>query len=258
MEIDEDNKNLLIEWNETTRKRHRTRPYYECKNIKKFKNLVKDKEIRLLILEMTDRIVEKFKPDAIILHGSYAKGYAKPTSDVDLVIIFPRKPSIDKQFRMAQLTASAPIKFGVQPASRSDFAKMSWRKTSIYNNVIRDGFHLYEKGNDAAVEMLGFANDCAKAVHHPKIKMFIPRNSYYTIKRSMTAIFIVERLDIPRTKKLHEILKFIPTEWGLMNYYDDLKNLNDKKLDNKQAIKLCEKFYNEVVKKFKKQNIKLN
>lgn len=89
--LEEYNKNRLEEWNKSTIKRHQTKPYYKCRNMKQFKNLIKDDKIQSLILEMTDRIVEKFKPDAVILHGSYAKGTAKHTSDIDLMVVFPKK-----------------------------------------------------------------------------------------------------------------------------------------------------------------------
>ena len=39
--------------------------------------------------EMTARIVQEFKPERIILFGSYAYGTPRPDSDVDLLVILP-------------------------------------------------------------------------------------------------------------------------------------------------------------------------
>lgn len=41
------------------------------------------------VREMTDRIVKEFKPEQIILFGSYAYGTPTSDSDVDLLVILP-------------------------------------------------------------------------------------------------------------------------------------------------------------------------
>ena len=42
------------------------------------------------ILEiMTDRIVQGFQPERIILFGSHARGDAQPDSDIDLLVVMP-------------------------------------------------------------------------------------------------------------------------------------------------------------------------
>ena len=43
------------------------------------------------IAELADRIAREFKPQRIILFGSYATGTATPDSDVDLLVILPFK-----------------------------------------------------------------------------------------------------------------------------------------------------------------------
>jgi len=49
--------------------------------------MVKDRKLRKLILEVVDQIRREYKPEKIILYGSYA--YGKPTedSDIDLLIV---------------------------------------------------------------------------------------------------------------------------------------------------------------------------
>ena len=46
-------------------------------------------EVEAKIREMVRRIVEAVDPDKVILFGSYARGEARPDSDVDLLIIAP-------------------------------------------------------------------------------------------------------------------------------------------------------------------------
>jgi predicted nucleotidyltransferase len=40
-----------------------------------------------IINTMVNRIVARFKPEKVILFGSYAKGTARPDSDIDLLIV---------------------------------------------------------------------------------------------------------------------------------------------------------------------------
>ena len=46
--------------------------------------------------EVVEQIVEKFKPQKIILFGSYARGNPRPESDVDLLVIIFTRPNIYK------------------------------------------------------------------------------------------------------------------------------------------------------------------
>ncbi|MEK7475442.1 MAG: nucleotidyltransferase domain-containing protein [Candidatus Coatesbacteria bacterium] len=42
-----------------------------------------------IIREMANRIVERFRPEKIILFGSYARGTAGPDSDADFLVVMP-------------------------------------------------------------------------------------------------------------------------------------------------------------------------
>lgn len=41
------------------------------------------------IAELSERIVQEFQPERIILFGSYAYGQPRPDSDVDLLVVLP-------------------------------------------------------------------------------------------------------------------------------------------------------------------------
>ncbi|MCJ7778692.1 MAG: nucleotidyltransferase domain-containing protein [Sedimentisphaerales bacterium] len=58
---------------------------------------LRKRQINRKINAMVRRIVERFRPAKIILFGSYAKGTARPDSDVDLLIVMPVRGSRHKK-----------------------------------------------------------------------------------------------------------------------------------------------------------------
>ena len=53
---------------------------------------------RSVIQDLADRIAREFRPERIILFGSYASGVPSPDSDVDLLVVLPHR---DKGWRVA-------------------------------------------------------------------------------------------------------------------------------------------------------------
>ena len=49
--------------------------------------MVKDRKLRKLILKVVDQIKREYKPEKIILYGSYAYGQPTEHSDIDLFIV---------------------------------------------------------------------------------------------------------------------------------------------------------------------------
>jgi uncharacterized protein len=56
-----------------------------------------------IIQEATRRLVEKFRPDRIILFGSYARGTADDYSDVDFMVITEAAKRANRHKMMAQM-----------------------------------------------------------------------------------------------------------------------------------------------------------
>jgi uncharacterized protein len=48
---------------------------------------IKSPAVSATVQEMVRRIVERFKPEKVILFGSHARGGARPDSDVDLLVV---------------------------------------------------------------------------------------------------------------------------------------------------------------------------
>jgi predicted nucleotidyltransferase len=78
------------------------------------------------IQEMVDRIVREFKPERVILFGSYAHGEAGPDSDVDLLVVMDVKGS-RRQARLAIRRALHDIRMpkDIIVTTPEDF---EWRK----------------------------------------------------------------------------------------------------------------------------------
>src|SRR5437588_11045178 len=69
------------------------------------------------------QVAERFRPDKIILFGSYAYGTPHPDSDVDLLVIMPARNQIDQAARIRwQLPAPFPMDLLVRTPKN-----MKWR-----------------------------------------------------------------------------------------------------------------------------------
>jgi predicted nucleotidyltransferase len=65
-----------------------------------------------LLSDMTRRIVDACDPEKIILFGSYAKGTARPDSDIDLFVIMKSKDELETNHRrIMNVSAAAKIPY---------------------------------------------------------------------------------------------------------------------------------------------------
>jgi predicted nucleotidyltransferase len=67
---------------------------------------------RIKIEQFCRRVVKSFRPDCVILHGSMARGTARPSSDIDIVVIGGRLPEnfFERSFSLNRLRdGTAPI-----------------------------------------------------------------------------------------------------------------------------------------------------
>jgi predicted nucleotidyltransferase len=62
-----------------------------------------------LLADITRRIVAQFKPDQVVLFGSYAYGTPHRESDVDLLVVMDSEESIVQRIR--RVTAVAKVRF---------------------------------------------------------------------------------------------------------------------------------------------------
>ena len=84
-------------------------------------------------------MVEKYPVDRVILFGSYARGDASDTSDVDLIVESGGKMRNSKIFTLGgDLLAVLPVRVDV-------YDILEIKETSpLYNNIKKDGIIIYE------------------------------------------------------------------------------------------------------------------
>jgi uncharacterized protein len=81
---------------------------------------------RAAIRRYVDRIVERFRPDKVILFGSHAYGRPHPDSDVDLLVVMPAKNEMNQMSRI-ELAVPAPFPVDLLVRTPENLAKrLSW------------------------------------------------------------------------------------------------------------------------------------
>jgi predicted nucleotidyltransferase len=90
------------------------------------------------------QIAERFRPEKIILFGSYAYGQPNEDSDVDLLVIMPARNQLDQGFKIRW---QLPAPFAMDLIVRTP-KEMKWRLEageSFLTEIMSRGKVLYEK-----------------------------------------------------------------------------------------------------------------
>jgi predicted nucleotidyltransferase len=107
-----------------------------------------------LIRRYARAIADEFKPDRIILFGSYAYGTPHEDSDVDLLVVMPARNQHDQAVRIQyRLTAPFPLDLIVRTPQQ-----MSWRLKegeSFTTEIVSKGKVLYESDDQGAGSQRG-------------------------------------------------------------------------------------------------------
>ena len=102
---------------------------------------------REMIQRMVDLIAAHFRPERVILFGSYARGEATEDSDVDLMVLLDKAPPEGKRsapiLRLLYQHFRCPVEVVVRTTAGFD----EWRHTvgSLARRVAKEGIVLYEK-----------------------------------------------------------------------------------------------------------------
>jgi len=84
-------------------------------------------------------VIEKYPVEKVILFGSYARGDAKETSDVDLIVESGGKMRNSKIFALGgDLLMALPVRVDVY-----DILEIK-ESSPLYNNIRKDGIIIYE------------------------------------------------------------------------------------------------------------------
>jgi len=108
---------------------------------------MKNAEVEKKIKEITDTIVREYKPEKVMLFGSWAWGYPHEDSDVDLLVIMKSdKSRLDRQQEVRETIgyAGIPVDVLVHTPEELD-ASINQRRNLFLEDVVRNGQVLYEK-----------------------------------------------------------------------------------------------------------------
>lgn len=95
---------------------------------------------------MTERIVQEFRPERIILFGSHARGEAGPDSDVDLLVVMPVQGSKrDAQLAIRRALHDIQVPKDVIVSRPDEFAWCKEIVGTIEYPAVREGEVLYAR-----------------------------------------------------------------------------------------------------------------
>ena len=95
---------------------------------------------------MTQRIVEHFAPQKVIAFGSWARGEAKPDSDIDFLVIMPHGVSKrDSQVAIRRALKDFAVPKDVIVASSEEIKQKQKINGLIYRAAMSEGVVLYER-----------------------------------------------------------------------------------------------------------------
>lgn len=98
------------------------------------------------ITEAVNTIAKATQPCKIILFGSYARGEAKPDSDLDLLVIEPEVPhKRDEMVRLRNLLRPMRIPVDVLVASEQEIEDWGHLPGTLYYWALKEGKTLHER-----------------------------------------------------------------------------------------------------------------
>ncbi len=95
------------------------------------------------------QVAEKFRPEKVILFGSYAYGTPHEGSDVDLLVVMPARNALDQAFKI-RLAAPAPFPMDLIVRTPKELAWRLEEGDLFHTGIVTKGKVLYE-ADDARV-----------------------------------------------------------------------------------------------------------
>ena len=89
---------------------------------------------------------ERFRPDRIILFGSYATGKPHAGSDVDLLVVMPAASEVNQSIRMT-MAFEPPFPLDLIVRTPSKLARRLAEGSRFLEQILDQGKILYEKRN---------------------------------------------------------------------------------------------------------------
>ncbi|MBN1351644.1 nucleotidyltransferase domain-containing protein [candidate division KSB1 bacterium] len=97
------------------------------------------------LMDITQTIVKYYKPEKIILFGSYAEGNPSPESDLDLLIIKQTNTPIRKRTReIRKYLRGAKIGIDLLVYTQNEIDKWLSVETAFTTQILKKGILLYD------------------------------------------------------------------------------------------------------------------
>jgi predicted nucleotidyltransferase len=107
-------------------------------------------EVRAAIDEMLRRIVDRLRPERVILFGSHANGTAGPDSDVDLVVVVRTESKCELTAEIHRLLAGVGVAKDVIIVTPEEFDRYGDVPGTIVWPAAHEGRVLHERAAGAA------------------------------------------------------------------------------------------------------------
>jgi predicted nucleotidyltransferase len=98
-------------------------------------------------------VARRFRPDKIILFGSYAYGTRRPDSDVDILVIMPARNQLDQAYKI-HTTLLPPFPLDIIVRTPQNMKQRLAEGDAFHTEIMSKGKVLYEK-SDARVGTQG-------------------------------------------------------------------------------------------------------
>jgi predicted nucleotidyltransferase len=99
-----------------------------------------------LLQEITDRIVDYFSPEKVILFGSRAAGTSRADSDVDLLVIMDvDKPPLQRAVAIKKICRPRFVAMDVLVKTPEEVARQLQRGNFFLHQILSQGRVLYER-----------------------------------------------------------------------------------------------------------------
>jgi predicted nucleotidyltransferase len=103
-------------------------------------------KLNRLLNRMVKRLVRRFEPEQIILFGSYARGTARPDSDIDLLIVLPlRGFKRAKQVEMRMALRDILVPKDIVVVTPEEVARQRHIAGTLIKPALKEGKVLYAR-----------------------------------------------------------------------------------------------------------------
>jgi len=99
------------------------------------------------IRDLTQRIAREFKPYKIILFGSYAYGYPRSDSDVDILVVLPFKGKAVRKAIEIRNTVNAGMPLDLLVRTPEQVTERVSQNDWFMREIVERGHVLYESNN---------------------------------------------------------------------------------------------------------------